>query len=112
MTDKQLQSLKKQLPPISHWDKWTPQQRTMEREIWCREMINSCLIYGNGKGFYNPSTGEFGHYAQMYLKDLGEKRVLELWTEQVKDFSEATVMHNVYTDFEGCTYNSIKWADD
>lgn len=67
-------------------------------------MINSCLCYGS------KFLGT--RYSETYIKELGEKRVLELYNEQKTDFDKAIVFHNVYEDSEGCSYNSIKWEDE
>ena len=84
--------------PISDKDKKT------FKELSCRNMINSCLIYGER---FLESI-----YKNDYIKELWETRVKELYDEQLDDFKKATVYHNVYEDWEGCTYNSIKRADD
>lgn len=109
MTGKQIEAAKKSLPRFN--DRTTKNIRTAD-ELSCREMINSCLIYGDPTAFYDESTGEFQEYAQSYVKDLGAKTVKRLWDEQLADFAKATVVFGVYTDCEGCCYNSCIWADE
>lgn len=62
--------------------------------------------------FLQSCTGEFGRYAEDYVKSLGKKTVIRLYNEQVSDFSEAVVKHGVYTDGEGCSYNACIWKDE
>ena len=103
MTGKQIKEARKSAPRFSG-QKLTDDQVKMHRELDCREMINSCLCYGSH--FINSD------YKDDYIKDLGEKRVVELYYEQLKDFEKSKVNYNVYEDGEGCTYNSIQWRDD
>lgn len=111
MTGTQIEAAKKQLP--FYFNGMTAAQRRQYEELDCRSMINSCLIYGSANyDFYNPKTGEFGQYARCHVKTLGEKTVIRLYREQCEDFSKATVVSGVYTDSEGCTYNSCIWADE
>lgn len=67
-------------------------------------MINSCLCYWTR--FLES------RYKDDYIEKLGEARVLELYNEQKADFDKSVVKHNVYTDWEWCTYNSIKRRDE
>ena len=68
----------------------------------CRSMIMSCLIYGNGRDYF------MNKYAQKYASELGQERVEEIWEDQENYFkNHCRVNYNVYTDSEGCTYNSV-----
>lgn len=82
----------------------TREQELLRKELYCREMINSCLCYDTD--FLN------GRYVQQFIDELGEDRVKELYAEQLADFKEATVVRNCFTDGEGLSYNRIVWADD
>lgn len=82
----------------------TAEQKQLHRELDCREMINSCLCYG--------SNFLESRYSEPYIQDLGRERVIEIYNEQKIDFDKAIVLHNVYEDGEGVTYNSIKWEDE
>ena len=94
MTGKQIETAKRALPGF--WEPKNARQRRQEKELACREMINSCLVYGSARyDFYNPATGEFGRYAEDYVKSLGKKTVIRLYNEQVSDFSEAVVKHGL-----------------
>ena len=68
----------------------------------CRSMIMSCLIYGNGRNYFMK------HYAHYYIAVLGKERVEEIWEDQENYFkNHCKVNHDVYTDSEGVSYNSI-----
>ncbi len=68
----------------------------------CRSMIMSCLIYGNGRDYF------MHNYAHHYIAVLGEERVEEIWADQENYFkNHCRVNYDVYTDSEGCTYNSV-----
>lgn len=106
MTGKQIEKIRNEIPQFENGIpcKLTPEQKLLHRELDCRDMINSCLIYGTK--FLET------RYSEKYIKELGEKRVLELYNEQKADFDKAIVFHNVYEDSEGVSYNSIKWEDE
>ena len=82
MTGKQIEAAKQSLPRFNNR---TAQDKCIDDELSCREMINSCLIYGNPTAFYNESTGEFQEYARRYVNDLGEETVKRLWDEQLAE---------------------------
>lgn len=110
MTDKQIQQA---LNELGSWRDDTPEKAKKREELDCRNMINSCLAYGEAYGFYNVNTGEWGEYAQDYLRKLGAEKCFRLFMEQRDEFFEkATVEWGVYEDFEGCTYNRVTWGDE
>lgn len=113
MTDAELQYQRNimQEAGCSRW-RGTPEQKLLCCELDCVEMITSIIAYGG-----------FGHTAEEiliaeetsshncladYIKDLGRKRVKELIQIQLNDIIE--IRHNVHTDSDGCTYNSVVWA--
>ena len=106
MTDNQIRKIRKEIPRFENGIpcKLTKEQEQLHRELDCREMINSCLCYDTD--FLNSQ------YKDRYIKDLGEQRVKELYNEQKKHFDRAIVLHNVYEDGEGVSYNSIQWEDE
>ena len=117
MTDRQIKAAKETLPGLCAypWEKWTEEQKQLSRELDCREMINSCLCYDSIESFWRVDPwrwGEYKSYSGRYVAELGLARVRELCEEQMQDFSKAKVLRNVYTDSEGCTYNSIIWGDE
>lgn len=102
MTSKQLEKAKSK----------TPYGTKEYTELSCISMMHSILVYN-----YYPEQGKItfpidNQYLQKYIKTLGVERVSQLWSEQVTDFRKAKVSHNVYTDSEGCSYNSCRWADE
>ena len=106
MTSKQIVELKKTLPPITrlNYDSWSEEEKQLDKEISCREMINSCLSYKTD--FLNSK------YSEDYIKELGKDRVKELYNEQLKHFNNCVLINNVYEDSEGVTYNSVVDPED
>ena len=108
MTDKQIKEMEKTLP---RWKNGvppvlTPQQKILQESLSCRDMINSILCYhGTNNIMNNP-------YLKKYIESLGTILVSLLVEEQTQDFSKATVLQNVLTDSEGCSYNRIIWHDE
>ncbi len=108
MTDREIKAMEKTLPK---WENGvppvlTPQQEILQESLSCRDMINSILCYhGTNNIMNNP-------YLKRYIESLGTILVSQLVDEQIKDFSKATVIQNVHTDSEGCSYNSIIWGDE
>ena len=95
---------------------WSKEDEIFEEELSCRDMINSMLVYGDSveKGSYG-----YNKYLKTYTEKgtwhdglLTEKRLAEIIAEQKKDFEKAIVKRDVYTDSEGCSYNSCRWADE
>ena len=78
----------------------------LEEELWCREMINSCLIYWRSRDYF------FEKYGWKYIEKLGIRRVNKIFKEQEEDIKKSMVKCSVYEDSEGVTYNSIKWWDE
>ena len=118
MTQKEIDRAKATRPSLFEYNTWTDEQKRLDNEISCREMINSCLIYhGEQSGwdvFWEENEWRLGDksYAAPHVRALGRERVEELFNEQLADFRKATVHQDVFTDSEGLSYNSIEWADD
>ena len=106
MTDKEIKKIRDEIPQFENGVpcKLTLEQKQLHRELDCRDMINSCLCYG--QNFIES------RYSNPYIKELGKERVLELYNEQKADFDKAKVLYNVGKDSEGTTYNSVRWADE
>lgn len=104
MTRSEIKKLRKENPRFQKDIVLTEEQKKLHRELDCREMINSCLCYGDD--FLKS------RYSKSYIQDIGEKRVIELYNEQKADFDKAIVLHDTYQDGEGVSYNSIVWADE
>ena len=108
MTGKEMEKLRNSLPK---WENGKPpiltaEQEQLDRELWCREMINSILIY-HGKNNIMDND-----YLEKYIDELGIKLVKKLVKEQIEDFEKAIVLENVSRDSEGLSYNSIIWDDE
>lgn len=108
MTDKQINLARKQLPPRTQvpWREWTDDQKQLDKELMCRDMINSILCYGGKNNIIQ------NRYLQSHIEELGFETVQRLCDEQIADFEKATVLRNVHTDSEGISYNSIVWGDE
>ena len=90
----------------------TDTEKELEIELELREMIMSCLIYGGD--IYTSvcinMVSDYYHkpYADKYIDLLGEEKVKEIYNDQKNYFeTKCKVNYNVYTDYEGCTYNSL-----
>lgn len=124
MTEKQMKELRATLP---QWKNGNPptltqEQAILEKELDIRDMMLSNLVYGSDyfqmtkASWYVNNRGSRG-YDWDDLKALGVKRayqrVQQIWAEMKRDFKKhATVRHNVYTDCEGVSYNSVTWDDE
>lgn len=66
-------------------------------------MIDSCFTYGGAdKENYN-----YKRYIEPYKDKIGEELFNKTYNERLQYLSKCTVKHNVHTDFEGCSYNSL-----
>ena len=74
----------------------------LDKERQLRDMINSCMCYGD-----DIHTSD---YVQKFRKDFTQKKFDEIVKSQEEYFEQhAKIKENVYTDGEGVTYNSIEW---
>ena len=120
MTPKEIKALRMTLPKgFGSFAEMTKEQRTLYHELAWREYINSCLAYGE---LHKAITSENRLSPDIYHRGtnktygigewFSEERAVEIAREQEVDFkAKATVHHNVYTDYEGCTYNSVTWLE-
>ncbi len=106
MTNKQIKELMNTLPSVTcvSYDSWSEEEKQLDKELSCRKMINSCLCYETD--FLNSE------YCKDYIKELGMKRVKELYNEQLEHFNNCILLYNVYEDSEGVTYNSVIEPED
>lgn len=91
--------------------KWTPEEEKEYAELACRSMMISFFAYHGIPTIRNEESWFFQQYLQRYVKELGRKRFDEVRDRMIKSFEGATVKCGIYTDHEGCTYNSIHWAE-
>ena len=124
MTDKQFEQKKKELREEmneqgfgwinGNYIKPSEEYKLREEELSCISMINSILAYG-GFGFDAKTVMEreeksYYNYLADYVKTFGREKVVELIQGQIDSIKG--IESNVYTDSEGCTYNSITWVDE
>ena len=90
----------------------TDTEKELKIELDLREMIMSCLTYG--EDIYTSvcinMVSDYYHkpYANEYIDLLGEEKVREIYNDQKNYFqTKCKVKYNVYTDYEGCSYNSL-----
>lgn len=88
--------------------------RLREKEFDCIDMINSLLCYGYGgcldaAAILHNELNSYHSYLASYVDTLGEKRVIKLIQGQIDDIER--VGYSVYTDSEGCTYNTLIWKN-
>lgn len=93
MTNKEIEALE---------SKEYKEQGLVYGEGGCRSMIMSCLVYGYSRDYF------YKNHANKFVAELGVERVEEILEDQYDYFiNHCRVNHNVYTDSEGCTYNSV-----
>ena len=108
MTRKEIEQAKRALP---QWKNGvppvrTPEQKKIDQELSCRDMINSIMCYDGTKNIID------NRYLKTYIKELGHDTVERLCEEQIADFEKAYVKRNIGPDSEGCYYSAIIWADE
>lgn len=90
----------------------TDKQKLKLEELSLRDMIMCCLTYGNDifttKNINSVSKYYGRPYVDEYIDILGYDRVMEIYNNQKEYFdTKCKVEKNVYTDYEGITYNSL-----
>lgn len=118
MTPKQIDAARK---PLARklFSEMTDEERRLYHELAWRGYINSCLAYGQLHHAITPDNRidtrvyRYGTDKTYSIGEwISEERAVEIAREQERDFNaKATVHRNVYTDHEGCTYNSVSWAE-
>lgn len=125
MTDKQLDFAKKQLREEMNakgygwidgrYIKPSKKYALREEVLDCIDMINSLLAYGysgytDGEIVLKHQESSWHNYLADYVAKLGRNKVIALIQEQINSIDR--IVYGVYTDGEGCTYNSIVWKED
>lgn len=105
MTDTQLEQYKKVYRYYGIHTDLTPEEKEVHKRISCINMINSIIAYEGLDMDYILSN----KYMADHLEGLGLLTVMELAQAQIDDV--AYIKHGVYTDSEGCSYNSIVWKE-
>ena len=116
MTDKQIKQQRSILNKKYYWDnphtqqyllrKWTKKDLITEKELWCREMINSILLY------YWSRNCLSSEYLKRHILELWEEKVKKLYNEQLEDFKKAKINYHAWEDSEWWTYYWIKRHDE
>lgn len=123
MTDKQFELKKEQLREEmkSHGYGWVdgkyirpPKEYEMrEEELYCINMINSILAYRcfgfTAEQVMQSEEKSHYNYLENYVKKLGRDKVVSLIQGQIDSIDK--INSCVFTDGEGCTYNSITWKN-
>lgn len=79
-------------------------------KLSCISMINSIICYNECN---TPEDVVFRYsrsYLDKYIRQFGLSAVLDMAAEQLSDI--VAVEQNVFTDSEGCSYNSLVFRDD
>lgn len=74
------------------------------KELSLKSMLISCFCYGGiGHDTYN-----YERYILPYKDKMDDELFEEVYAEQSDFLQKCSVNHNVYTDCEGLTYNSLQ----
>lgn len=92
---------------------WTNYVKRIDRLLNAISMLESCYAYGGTRSFW-VNTGvmysntHYEKYLDDYLSVGGTREEFDkVINNQLEHLKRCRVYHGVYTDFEGCTYNSI-----
>ena len=77
--------------------------KAVNSELSLKEMLISCFAYGG----ISKDSYHFEKYILPYQKRMSLKTFEDVYNEMLESFNNAKIEHCVYTDGEGCTYNSI-----
>ena len=80
----------------------------MDKIAGCYQMAESLLVYGFAK-LDSPQDVLKSRFMKVHSKQLGDDTVVQI-AKQVAD-SIANITHNVYTDTDGCSYNTMKYKN-
>lgn len=100
------------------YQKWNVEEMCLDEELSMLEMLDSCFAYGGVSEFYrvksyNHDKSYYETYLKSYIDKGGSKEEFDKMLEiQKKHLERCFVKHNVYTDSEGCSYNSIVDIDE
>ena len=120
MTDKQLELAERELRAKGYgwidgkYHKPPKKYAMLQKEFSCIRMINSLLAYGchgmtSAEEVMQYEECSYYNYLADYVGELGRDKVIALIQGQIDSID--CVKHCVYTDSEGCSYNSIVWRE-
>ena len=75
----------------------------------CYEMAESLFAYGYAS-LDKPEDVLKSRYMEDYIKEFGADKVVELAREVADSIDH--IEYDVFTDGEGCSYNSVKYKND
>lgn len=128
MTQKQIEAARKALNEKHYGDgpyvkeneivRWYKKDKILRKELSCREMINSILIY-DGADSCKPGAHSYEEYLKPYAAKskwhaglISEERLSELIAEQTEDVAKAKVGWCEQPDSEGGYYKYCRFADE
>ena len=100
------------------YSEWTVEEKCLDEELSMLDMLDSCFAYDGVSKFYRPKCygngkSYYEEYLANYIKEGGSKEEFDKMLEiQKKHLERCFVKHNVYTDSEGCSCNSIVDPDE
>lgn len=109
MTRKELDAAKNALREQCRGRQMTKAEALLSAEYSCRDMMICIFAYDGTAGITNEDGFNFKRYLSPYVQTLGRKRYDKVREDQLKSFEGVTISRGVFTDDEGCTYNSINW---
>lgn len=77
--------------------------KSINNELSLKSMLISCFAYGG----ISKDSYSFKQYVLPYQNEMSKKLFDDIYNEMLESFNNAKIEHCVYTDGEGCTYNSI-----
>lgn len=112
MNSKEIKAIEDIMLHNKEWKNINSSARKLYEEMSLRNMIMSCLTYGNDiftTKDINGVSDYYGRpYADEYIDILGYDRVMEIYNDQKEYFdTKCKVKKDIYTDSEGVTYNSL-----
>lgn len=125
MNDRQFEQKKKELYDEMRangygWinGKWIkpPEECSLRsEELYCISMINSILCYScegydDAEKVMEHEENSYHNYLEDYVRQFGRDKVIALIQEQIDSIDY--IKHNVHTDSEGVSYNSIIWKEE
>ena len=94
----------------------TDEQKQIFEELSLREMVMSCLVYGDDihTAENNVSLGKYRGkpYVAEYYDTLGKDVTEKIIKQQTDYFNRGKVIRDVGTDSEGVTYNSFEEPEE
>ena len=108
MTRKERRDLREKYLYINERKNWNKKQKQLDAELCCMEMIDSIICYGAKNIDLDSILND--RYMKTYIEELGVEKAKELIQGQLDE--KPIIKHNVYTDCEGLTYNSMVYKDE